>query len=222
MPKRKRADDFWEAPVYSNIRDDDVVEDGKQSDLNFKFEPQVRTEDIPQQALEEDEGDGEDTSDEDSELNPTCVTPFIASLSRRFFPWLVVASAQKEIRSTETVTKEKLMRSNEYQEFVNRLLRCVHGPKASIIFDERYVVKHRSEWYKAVKFNSRLINVCILCISACIVFECFRYKVGSVVIIAAGGKEQSDFPSGDDFVNEDGSTVAVAQRNQLFAGDYFW
>lgn len=162
MPKRTRAIDLWDAPVYSNIKDDDTneLEDNSLTPAPGQARVESATSNLPSEDDDEDESSNEASPDDDSDLNPTCVTPFIALLASKFYQGLDVAGSQQNIRSADSITKEMLMQSDEYNNYMRFMLQCVHAGVSRIIFEEPYVVEHRSQWYNAVRINSVLINVC--------------------------------------------------------------
>lgn len=165
MPKRPRAIDLWDDPVYSNIKDDDQ---GDNSQYDSDVFPSVGSSLVKSEAGGDTIGnDSETTSDSDSDenddrdLNETCVTPLIALLSRRFFRDLRVVGPRNNTPDVESITKELLLESEEYNQFTDWLLEIVNGPASRITFNLNDLLKFRSVWYSKVTINSVSVQVSI-------------------------------------------------------------
>lgn len=128
--KRPSAIDFWQPSAY------------------YKGPPEpeepapVPAAPPPRQPIDvddEDEGNtGEERSARDKGLNPTCVTPLVATLSQFIYRDLRVAGPP--LNSIDVVQKKILVRKKEYIDYMERLIELVHGPALTsrdISFDER-------------------------------------------------------------------------------------
>ena len=168
MPKRPRAIDLWDDPVYSNIKGDnqgDNPQDGSDvlPSVGGNLVKSVEEGDTDHTVSNESEttSDSDSSGDDDQGLNETCVTPLIALLSRRFFRDLRVVGPRNDTPDVDSITKELLLESEEYNQFSAWLLGIVDGPASRIKFQLNDLLKFRSVWYSKVTINSVSVQVSI-------------------------------------------------------------
>ena len=158
--KRPRAVDFWDYPQdYNGLREDETALGNTQRRKvgSEHIEPLQRP-----NAIHERIQDRENGKNENENLNPTCVTPFVARLAEAYYRELLVAG-QPLKPSVDGFCEKNYTKTPGYVNYLNSLLWKTREPPQRLTYDkaDAYPLARRSmfSFYRRVFIGQLLIEV---------------------------------------------------------------